>query len=138
MRIEPSPDDRHIHRPRSAERPLQTMAADSSRAWRFDEFVLDMARYELSCLDKPVAVEPQVFNVLAHLVANHGRVISREELIDTVWGSGRGSDASLSTRIKGARQALGDTGESQRYIRTVRGRGFQFVGNPSIVRHSWT
>jgi pimeloyl-ACP methyl ester carboxylesterase/DNA-binding winged helix-turn-helix (wHTH) protein len=103
------------------------------RAWRFDEFVLDAATYELRRDGAAVPIEPQVFDVLAYLVDHHHRVVVREELMDAIWGPGYGSEGSLSTRIKEARRALGDTGESQHYIRTVRGRGYQFVAIPTAL-----
>ena len=56
-------------------------------------------------------------------------MVTKEELFDTVWGGRFVGEAALTTRIKAARRALGDDGESQRYIRTVRGRGYQFVGD---------
>lgn len=96
--------------------------------WRFDEFVLDTARYELRRADQVIKVEPQVFDVLTQLVGNHDRFVTKEELFDSVWGGRFVGEAALTSRIKAARKALGDDGESQRYIRTVRGRGYQFVG----------
>jgi pimeloyl-ACP methyl ester carboxylesterase/DNA-binding winged helix-turn-helix (wHTH) protein len=95
--------------------------------WRFDQFVLDTQRYELRNGDEVVRVEPQVFDVLTQLVANHERCVTKEELFDAVWGGRFVGEAALTSRIKAARRALGDDGESQRYIRTVRGRGYQFV-----------
>lgn len=95
--------------------------------WRFDGFVLDTQRYELRHADEVIRVEPQVFDVLTHLVSNHERCVTKEELFDTVWGGRFVGEAALTSRIKAARRALGDDGESQRYIRTVRGRGYQFV-----------
>lgn len=96
--------------------------------WRFDDFVLDTQRYELRNGDEVVRVEPQVFDVLTQLVGNHHRCVTKEELFDAVWGGKFVGEAALTSRIKAARRALGDDGESQRYIRTVRGRGYQFVG----------
>jgi DNA-binding winged helix-turn-helix (wHTH) protein len=96
--------------------------------WRFDQFVLDTQRYELRRGDDVVRVEPQVFDVLTQLVSNHERCVTKEELFDAVWGGRFVGEAALTSRIKAARRALGDDGESQRYIRTVRGRGYQFVG----------
>jgi pimeloyl-ACP methyl ester carboxylesterase/DNA-binding winged helix-turn-helix (wHTH) protein len=100
----------------------------SGRAWRFDDFVLDTARYELRQGGAVIRVEPQVFDVMTQLVSNHDRFVTKEELFDTVWGGRFVGEAALTSRIKAARRALGDDGESQRYIRTVRGRGYQFVG----------
>ncbi|UXA11271.1 alpha/beta fold hydrolase [Mycobacterium sp. SMC-8] len=101
----------------------------SLRVWRWDDFVLDAGRYELRCGDRVIRVEPQVFDVLTHLVSNHQRFVTKNELFDTVWGGRFVGEAALTSRIKAARRALGDDGESQRYIRTIRGRGYQFVGN---------
>jgi pimeloyl-ACP methyl ester carboxylesterase/DNA-binding winged helix-turn-helix (wHTH) protein len=99
--------------------------------WAFDEFVVDADRYELRQNHDVIRVEPQVFDVLVHLVANGHRCVTKTELFDTVWGGRFVGDAALSSRIKAARRALGDDGESQCYIRTVRGRGYRFVGRLS-------
>jgi pimeloyl-ACP methyl ester carboxylesterase len=107
--------------------------ARSSKIWRFDDFVVDATTYELRRVEQVIRIEPQVFDVLVHLLDNHHRVVGRAELLDSIWGAGYGSDASLTTRIAAARRALGDTGESQNYIRTVRGRGFQFIAVPTVV-----
>lgn len=106
-----------------------TASALESTVWRFGEFVLDLPRYELLRNGVPVRVEPQVFDVLTHLVKHHCRVVSKNELFDTVWGGRFVGEAALTSRIKAARRALGDDGEMQHYIRTVRGRGYRFVGS---------
>lgn len=106
----------------------ETSASSPTGVWRFDGFVLDAQRYELRCDGQVIRVEPQVFDVLTQLVSNHQRFVSKEELFDSVWGGRFVGEAALTSRIKAARRALGDDGESQRYIRTVRGRGYQFVG----------
>jgi pimeloyl-ACP methyl ester carboxylesterase/DNA-binding winged helix-turn-helix (wHTH) protein len=95
--------------------------------WRFGEFELDTQCYELRGNGTVIRVEPQVFDVMTHLVSNHDRMVTKEELFDTVWGGRFVGEAALTSRIKAARRALGDDGESQRYIRTVRGRGYQFI-----------
>ncbi len=100
----------------------------STGVWRFDDFVLDTRRYELRCNGDVIRVEPQVFDVLTQLVSKSERFVSKEELFDSVWGGRFVTEAALTSRIKAARRALGDDGESQRFIRTVRGRGYQFVG----------
>ncbi|MGB3356884.1 MAG: alpha/beta fold hydrolase [Mycobacterium sp.] len=112
-----------------------TVSSDASsssaahpRSWRWDDFVLDTGRYELRRGDTVIRVEPQVFDVLTQLLSNHERFVSKEELFDAVWGGRFVGEAALTSRIKAVRRALGDDGESQRYIRTVRGRGYQFVG----------
>lgn len=90
--------------------------------------MLDTQRYELRSGSELIRVEPQVFDVLTQLVSNAHRFVSKEELFDSVWGGRFVTEAALTSRIKAARRALGDDGESQRFIRTVRGRGYQFVG----------
>jgi pimeloyl-ACP methyl ester carboxylesterase/DNA-binding winged helix-turn-helix (wHTH) protein len=96
--------------------------------WRFGEFELDTARYELRGNGSVIRIEPQVFDVLTQLVTHRDRMVTKEELFDSVWGGRFVGEAALTSRIKAARRALGDDGESQRLIRTVRGRGYQFVG----------
>lgn len=110
----------------------------ASGVWHFDGFVLDTQRYELRNGDDVIRVEPQVFDVLTQLVSNRQRFMSKEELFDAVWGGRFVGEAALTSRIKAARRALGDDGESQRYIRTVRGRGYQFVGTISDDRQAPT
>jgi pimeloyl-ACP methyl ester carboxylesterase/DNA-binding winged helix-turn-helix (wHTH) protein len=108
--------------------PTAAAGQGKTGVWRFDAFVLDTQRYELRCDGEVVRVEPQVFDVMTELISNHHRFVSKEELLDSVWGGRFVGEAALTSRIKAARRALGDNGESQRYIRTVRGRGYQFVG----------
>jgi len=72
-------------------------------------------------------MEPQVFDVLAYLVRHHDRLVPKAELLDQVWGSRFVSESALSSRIKSARQAIGDNGRDQRMIRTVHGSGYRFV-----------
>jgi pimeloyl-ACP methyl ester carboxylesterase/DNA-binding winged helix-turn-helix (wHTH) protein len=74
-----------------------------------------------------VRIEPQVFDVLLHLVQHRDRVVSKEELLDAVWGDRFVSESALTSRLKAARQAVGDDGRSQRCISTVHSRGYRFV-----------
>jgi DNA-binding winged helix-turn-helix (wHTH) protein len=109
--------------------PLPATASElESAVWYFGDFVLDLPRYELQRNGVSVRVEPQVFDVLTYLVKHHCRVVTKTELFDAVWGGRFVGEAALSSRIKAIRRALGDDGASQHYIRTVRGRGYQFVG----------
>ena len=71
--------------------------------------------------------EPQVLEVLTHLLRNADRVVPQAELLDVVWGSRFIGPSALISRVKTARRAIGDDGGSQRMIRTVRGRGYQFI-----------
>ena len=97
------------------------------RVLAFDDYELDLSMHELRRNGERVHVEPQVFDVLAHLATNHGKMITKEELLDEVWGDRFVSESALSSRIKAARQATGDDGRRQAVIRTVHGKGFTFV-----------
>jgi len=96
--------------------------------YRFGNWELDTGIYELRQDGRPCQIEPQVFNVLVFLLRNHERVVSRDELLEEVWRGRVVSDATLSTCIKEARQAVGDDGRAQHLIKTVHGRGFRFIG----------
>ena len=94
----------------------------------FGDCELDLGRYQLRRAGAVQPVEPQVFDVLALLLRERGRVVSKEELLDAVWGSRFVGDSALTSRVKAARRAIGDDGRGQRMIRTAHGRGYQFVG----------
>jgi DNA-binding winged helix-turn-helix (wHTH) protein/pimeloyl-ACP methyl ester carboxylesterase len=96
--------------------------------YRFGDYLLDIDRVELSRAGTAIAVEPQVFEVLAHLVRNKDRVVSTSELIDTVWRGRAVSPSALTSRINAARHAVGDSGAEQKLIRTVVRRGYRFAG----------
>jgi len=97
--------------------------------YRVEEHVLDLRKFELRKGDRLVPVEPQVLSLLFLLVENRDRLVSKDELVATIWGGRAISDAAISSRIKSARQLLGDDGEAQRLIRTIHGKGFRFVGD---------
>src|SRR3984957_19867060 len=94
----------------------------------FGECVLDTSRRELSRGSEPVAVGPQVFDLLIHLIENRDRVVSKDELLDVVWRGRTVSESTLTSHVNAARKALGDNGEEQRLIRTISRKGFRFVG----------
>jgi TolB-like protein len=94
----------------------------------FSDHILDTDRRELRCGSDAVAVEPQVFDLLVYLVQNRDRVVSKDDLIASVWGGRIVSDSTLTSRINAARKAVGDSGEDQKLIRTMARRGLRFVG----------
>ena len=94
----------------------------------FGDYALDLERRELRRGAELVEVEPQVFDLLAYLVANRDRVASKDDLLAAVWHGRIVSESTLTSRITAARHAIGDSGEQQRFIRTVSRRGFRFVG----------
>ena len=104
------------------------MASDVVQ-YGFEGFELDPARFELRKDGVAVAVEPQVLSLLLLLVANAERMIDKDEIVEKIWDGRIVSDTAISSRVKSARQAIGDDGKAQRLIRTIHGRGFRFVGN---------
>ena len=97
--------------------------------YQFDQFELDADRYELRLSGVAQHVEPLVFDLIVFFAANAGRIVGREEIVERVWRGRAVSDATISSCIKSARRALGDSGEVPGYIRTIRGRGFEFTGS---------
>ena len=99
----------------------------------FDDCELDVARVVLRRDGIDVRVEPQVFDLLQFLVERRGQVVRKEELLDHVWGDRFVSESALTTRIKSARRAVGDDGVSQHVIRTVHGKGYEFVAKVEVI-----
>ena len=100
---------------------------NSSVRYLFDVYALDADRRELLRGTTPVSVEPQVFDLLLHLVQNREHVVSKDELFASVWRGRIVSESALTTRINAARIALDDSGEKQRLIKTLPRRGLRFV-----------
>jgi DNA-binding winged helix-turn-helix (wHTH) protein len=97
--------------------------------YRFDDIELDTERFELRQSGVVRKVEPQVFALLELLASNAGRLVSKDELNLRIWGGRVVSEAVVNSRIRSARQAIGDDGKAQRLIRTVHKQGFRFVGD---------
>lgn len=102
--------------------------------YRFGPFELDLAGVELRANGEARSLEPQVFALLALLVENHDRLVSKSEIVERVWERRAVSDAAISSRVKSARQALGDDGQAQRFIKTHHGQGFRFVADVRVCR----
>jgi len=96
--------------------------------------LLDTERRELRRSNQLVAVEPQVFDVLIYLVENRDRVVSKDDLISSVWNGRIVSESTLTSRINAVRKAIGDTGEKQSLIRTVARKGVRFVAPIDAAR----
>ena len=94
----------------------------------FGDHVLDTARRELTRGGEQIAAEPQVFDLLVYLLQNRERVVSKDDLLASVWGGRIVSDATLDSRITAARRAVGDSGAAQTLIRTFARKGVRFVG----------
>ena len=100
--------------------------------FHFSDYVLDAGRRELRCGDRSIDVEPQVLDLLIYLLRNNDRVITKDDLIDSVWEGRIVSDTTLTSRIYAARRAIGDDGRNQTLIRTIARKGLRFIGEVRI------
>jgi DNA-binding winged helix-turn-helix (wHTH) protein len=107
---------------------------DVRMQYRFCDYMLDVARRELRHGGEPVALEPQVFDLLAYLIQNRDRVVTKDDLLGAVWGGRVVSESTLTSRINAARRAIGDTGQTQRLIRTSVRKGIRFVADVADAR----
>ncbi|HVQ69843.1 MAG TPA: winged helix-turn-helix domain-containing protein, partial [Bradyrhizobium sp.] len=102
--------------------------------FHFSDHVLDVNLRELTRGGESVAVEPQVFDLLVHLIENRDHVVTKDDLIETVWDGRIVSESTLTSRINAARRAVGDSGKDQAVIRTIARKGFRFVGDVQPTR----
>ena len=102
----------------------------------FGDHVLDVARRELRRGAEPIALEPQVFDLLVYLVQNRDHVVSKDDLLAAVWGGRIVSESTLTSRITAVRRAIGDDGETQGLIRTLPRKGIRFVGEVKEDRNA--
>ena len=96
--------------------------------YQFADCSLDVERQELRRGAELVDVEPQVLDLLQYLIRNRERLVSKDDLIEHVWHGRIVSESTLTSRITAARQAIGDSGDQQRLIRTIARKGIRFVG----------
>ena len=101
--------------------------------YQIAEFLIDTAQYRISSGGAPIPAEPKVFDLLVYLLLHRDRVVTREELFREVWDDREVSDATLSNHVKSARKILGDSGELQSTIHTIRGRGYQFIALVTVI-----
>ena len=99
----------------------------------FADHRLDTNTRELRRGGEMIAVEPQVFDLLVYLLQNRDRVVSKDDLMASVWGGRIVSESTLTSRVNAARKAIGDSGDAQKLIRTVARKGLRFVGEVESV-----
>jgi len=98
-------------------------------SYLFDDYSLDVERRELRRGSELIPIEPLAFDLLEFLIRNRERVVSKDNLIASVWNGRIVSESTLTSRMNSVRHAVGDNGEHQRLIRTVPRKGFRFVGD---------
>jgi DNA-binding winged helix-turn-helix (wHTH) protein len=97
--------------------------------YRFDGFVVDPEAWRLSRAGQEVHLDPVVLKLLIYLIANNDRLVTRQELMDTVWGDTVISESALTKAVARLRKALGDDSATHRYLETVRSQGYRFVAS---------
>src|SRR5271154_1938460 len=101
--------------------------------YRFGQFVLDPARRSLSRADSPISLTPKAFDVLLFLAQNPNRLVTKEELLQAVWGDTFVEEGNLTQYISHVRKALGDSSEDARLIVTIARKGYQFTARVTIA-----
>jgi TolB-like protein/DNA-binding winged helix-turn-helix (wHTH) protein len=104
-----------------------------SDLYRFGQFVLDPRRRTLSRADSPVSLTPKAFDVLIFLAQNPHRLVTKEELLQAVWGDTFVEEGNLTQYISHLRKALGDNSEDSRLIVTIARKGYQFAGDVTVI-----
>jgi len=100
--------------------------------YRFADCEFDSESFALHRDGVFVQTTPQVLSILLFLLVSRPRLVTKDELVDEVWDGRAVSDAAITVRVRALRQAIGDTGAEQRLIKTIRGRGFRFVGEVEV------
>lgn len=101
--------------------------------YAFSNLILDTEAHVLLRAGEPCAIEPQVFDLLVLLVRHAGALVTKDQLVDSIWGGRIVSESAISARIAAARKAVGDDGKNQRIIKTVARRGLQFVADVTTL-----
>src|SRR5215468_2233085 len=99
----------------------------------FGDYTLDTERYELRHAGELCKLEPQAFNVLAYLLEHRARVVTKEELLARLWPNQFVSEVTVNHGVMAARRAIGDSGQAQRCIKTLHGRGYRFIAEVTMV-----
>jgi TolB-like protein/Tfp pilus assembly protein PilF len=120
--------ERHLTDFTLAQKSGQRRGLGHEMQFSFSDCLLDTDRRELRRDSESVDVEPQVLDLLIYLVRNRDRVVSKEDVIASVWASRIVSDGTLTSRVYAARKAVGDSGQEQRLIRTIARKGLRFIG----------
>jgi TolB-like protein/DNA-binding winged helix-turn-helix (wHTH) protein len=101
--------------------------------YRFGQFVLDSRRRTLSHADSPISLTPKAFDVLLFLAQNPNRLVTKEELLQAVWGDTFVEEGNLTQYIYNLRKALGDNSEDARLIVTIARKGYQFTADLTVA-----
>ena len=107
--------------------PVGGQIVSQHHIYRFDDFLVDPDTWKLSKNGGEVHVEPIVLKLLIHLISHRDRLVTRQELMDTVWGDTVISESALSKAVARLRKALQDDSAAPRYLETVHSQGYRFI-----------
>ena len=102
----------------------------------FGDYVLDTQRHELHHAGEPIKLRRKVFQVLVYLLAHRDRAVPKQELLEQLWPDQFVGEETLTSCIKTLRQALGERGRTSRFLRTLHGQGYRFVGAVEVREHT--
>ena len=108
--------------------PKRGIEVQNGRIYSFDNFELDVDNRQLLCDDKPVSLSAKAFDLLQTLLENNGRLVGKDELFNSVWRDQIVEESNLTVHVSQIRKALGENKSNPRYIETVPGYGYRFVG----------
>ena len=109
--------------------PKAKMIEQNRKIYSFDNFQLDAGNRQLRREDKPLALPAKAFDLLLALVENNGRLVEKDELFTSVWRDQIVEESNLTVHISQIRKALGESKDNPRYIETVSGYGYRFIGD---------
>jgi TolB-like protein/DNA-binding winged helix-turn-helix (wHTH) protein len=104
-----------------------------SRLYHFGEFALDSRRRTLYRADTPISLTAKAFDLLLFLAQNPDRLVTKEELLQAVWGETFVEEGNLTQYISHLRKALGDASEDTRMIVTIARKGYQFTMDVAVA-----
>lgn len=110
------------------------MSKQVNELYEFGPFRVDPQEHLLLRDGKPVAVTPKAFDTLLVLLQNSGHLLLKDELLKAVWPDSFVEEVNLSQNISALRRALGDTAQESRYIATVPGKGYRFIGEVRAIQ----
>src|SRR4029453_2236273 len=97
------------------------------RIYRFADFTLDMSEHRLLRGAEEIYLQPKTFETLLYLVARHGHLVTKNELLETLWADAFVTENALTRCVKEVREALGDDAHQPRYIKTIHRVGYKFI-----------
>jgi len=112
---------------------LRKYCRGNDMRYQFNSFEIDTLKFKLIFAGKAKAIEPKDFDLIVYLIKNRHRTVTREEIFNAVWQGKIVCDSTLSNHIKSIRKILGDNGEEQSLISTIRGRGYQFIATTKEI-----